>query len=52
MGWKSILRSVNMAGSKAKDLEAISSGDPKKMIKRAKNKAKGKLLGKIGFWRW
>lgn len=52
MGWKSILRSVNKAASVAKDIEAVASGNPKKIATRAKNKTKGKLLGKIGFWRW
>jgi hypothetical protein len=52
MTWKGILRMVNKAAAKARDVEAISSGDPKKIAQRLKNKAKGKLLSKLGFWRW
>lgn len=52
MSWKGLLRKINKAGSIAKDVEAVASGNPKKMAYRAKNKAKGKLLGKSGFWRW
>ena len=52
MTWKKLLRMINKWGRVAKDVEALTSGDPTKIARRAKNKAKGKLLGKIGFWKW
>ena len=42
--------------SVAKDVSTIVSLDSKKVVKRAKNKTKAKLLNKglakLGFWRW
>ncbi len=52
MGWKKTLRMINSVAAKAKDVEAVASFNPSKIATRAKNKAKGKLLGKLGFWRW
>lgn len=33
------------------DLEALGSGRPKRIARRAKNKALGRALGRGGFWR-
>lgn len=52
MSWKKALRTINKASRIAKDIEAVASGNPKKIARRAKNKAKAKLLGKVGFWKW
>lgn len=30
---------------------AITSGDPKRIVRRAKNKAVGRALGRAGVWR-
>ena len=34
------------------DGDALASGKPDKIARRAKNKAAGRLLGRAGFWRW
>jgi hypothetical protein len=34
------------------DLDALASGDPKKMGRRVKNKLAGRAVGRAGFWRW
>jgi len=52
MSWKKTLRKINKAASIAKDIEALASGNPKKIKRRAKNKAKAKLLAKSKFWKW
>jgi hypothetical protein len=32
-------------------LEAVESGDPARITRRAGNVAKGRLLARVGFWR-
>jgi hypothetical protein len=34
------------------DVEALTSGNPKRMARRAKNKLVGRALGRGGLWRW
>jgi hypothetical protein len=33
------------------DLETIASGNPKKILRRGKNRLLGRLLGKLKVWR-
>ena len=48
-----LTRSLNRINAKVKDVEAVGSvfsGNPSKLVKRAKNKAKGKLMFKLFKW--
>jgi hypothetical protein len=35
----------------SRDADAIASGDPKRVVRRLRNRVVGRLLGRIGFWR-
>jgi muconolactone delta-isomerase len=35
----------------ANDVQTLASGDPKRIARRAKNKAVGRALGRAGVWR-
>jgi len=34
------------------DLEALASGNPKRIERRVKNRLVGRALARAGFWRW
>jgi hypothetical protein len=34
------------------DLEALASGNPKRIERRVKNRLVGRALALVGFWRW
>ena len=44
-------RFLYRAARTANDVEAITSGNPKRVERRLKNKLVGRLLGKAGIWR-
>ncbi|HKN66727.1 MAG TPA: hypothetical protein VJW73_10640 [Gemmatimonadaceae bacterium] len=43
-----LYRSARVLG----DLQAVSSGNPKRIGRRAKNKLVGRVLGRSGLWRF
>ncbi len=43
-------RVLRQAARLSTDLEAISSGDPRRIERRLANKAKGRALARLGFW--
>jgi hypothetical protein len=43
----SLYRSARVFG----DVEAVASGNPKRITRRAKNKLLGRALGRAGIWR-
>jgi hypothetical protein len=45
---RSLYRSARILG----DVEAVSSGDSKRVARRATNKIVGRALGRSGFWRF
>jgi hypothetical protein len=44
----SLYRSARLLG----DAQALASGNPKRITRRAKNKFVGRALGRSGFWRF
>ena len=45
------LATVELGMRRSYGLEAVASGDPKRIGRRAKNKILGRALGRSGFWR-
>lgn len=46
-----LARSLYRAARVANDVETIASGNPRRIARRAKNKAIGRTLGRAGVWR-
>lgn len=44
VGW--LYRAARVAA----DVKALSSGNRKRVTRRVRNKAKGRLLARLGFW--
>lgn len=36
----------------ANDVSTVASGNPHRIVRRAKNKIIGRALGRAGLWRW
>lgn len=47
----SITRSLYRAARLSNDLGTLASGNPRRVARRAKNKAVGRALGRGGIWR-
>jgi hypothetical protein len=47
---KKASRDMYKAARTARDIEVLASGDPKKIMRRAKNKLVGRLLSKLKIW--
>jgi len=51
MARRSLVSILFKAARTADDLSALSSGNPKRIARRGKNKIVGRLLGRGGLWR-
>ena len=48
----SLRSSLYRSGRILGDVQAVTSGNPKRITRRAKNKLVGRTLGRSGFWRF
>jgi hypothetical protein len=44
-------RFLYRAARLSRDVEAVSSGNPERIARRARNKVVGRTLARLGFWR-
>lgn len=49
---RSVTSRLYRAARFSNDVSVLASGDPDRILRRARNKAKGRLLRRAGFWRW
>lgn len=49
---RSLSSQLRQAARISADIEALASGNPRRIARRAKNKTVGRTLGRAGFWRW
>ena len=48
---RSLSSTLFRAARVADDVEAVESGSPRRMARRAKNVGLGRALGRVGVWR-
>jgi hypothetical protein len=49
---RSLTSRLHRAARLSNDIGAVASGNPRRVVRRAKNVAVGCALGRAGFWRW
>jgi hypothetical protein len=49
---RSLVSQLYRAARVANDIEALASGNPKRVLRRGKNILVGRSLGRAGFWSW
>jgi hypothetical protein len=49
---RSLTSQLYRAARLSNNARAIVSGNPRRVARRVVNVAKGRALGKAGFWRW
>jgi hypothetical protein len=49
---RSLASALFRSARRVDDLEALASGNPKRIERRVKNRLIGRALGRLGFWRW
>lgn len=52
MARSNLTRSLYRAARISNNVQTIASGNPRRIARRGVNVAKGRALGKTGFWRW
>lgn len=49
---RSLSSQLYRAARITRDVEVVASGNPHRIARRAKNVAVGRVLRRVGFWRW
>lgn len=49
---RSLTSSLYRAARLSADVSALASGNPRRIERRALNRAKGRALRRVGFWAW
>lgn len=49
---RGLVSQMYAAARLANDVSTVASGNPHRIVRRAKNKIIGRALGRAGLWRW
>ncbi|HEY8736171.1 MAG TPA: hypothetical protein VIO62_03910 [Candidatus Dormibacteraeota bacterium] len=49
---RGLVSQMYAAARLANDVSTLASGNPHRIVRRAKNKIIGRALGRAGLWRW
>jgi hypothetical protein len=49
---RGLVSQMYAAARLANDVSTLASGNPNRIVRRAKNKIIGRALGRAGLWRW